>query len=696
MVPAALRAAALAMLVLLLVGAEAATQAPWVEQERASALTKLHAALFTGDPRPTGSLAAELARARISAALAQAGCPPRPAARWSCAGSVCAETVNLWCRIGPAPDGTPAVVGMAHTDSVPAGPGAADDGSGVVAWIDTLQRLHRDGTHLDRPLIVALTDGEELGLLGARALLDDPPFPEPIGRIVNLEARGTTGASPLFETVGAPAPWGRWFAKFARFPTANAVYPMVYERMPSDTDLTAASEAGLSGVNHAFLGGLPRYHTPLDDRAHLDPRSLAAQAELAHGWVLALQRPRDGPPVIFADLFGWTLLWWPVWLTRPAMAAVALGWAGWLVADVRRGLTSRAAVAGAVCAVFCAIAAAVGLAEGLGLAVTAASGPVWWASPWPLRLACVGAVCASIGSLGWAPSPIGAPVARWHGVIGPSVAVGVALVAVDPRLGGLVLPACAAAVTWRTALARWGTLGLFGSAFLAVAALPFARGLDEALTLAHPALAALPLAIGVAGFAPMAPRSGRLLGSALGLAALGAAWAALSPPFTADAPQPTSVELTARPDGGAMVRSSAYVGVTRTGGASDTERLPSGTLDSASLQPRVQLRWLGPQVLEVDPGGPGVGVQVDADVRARVGVNGVSGRVTSVVYLGAGGPFTLRFDGVPTHVDVFEVRGGLPAGVDRGVAFAGPAVPAHFGDRWRLALPAPERPRAGH
>ena len=51
---------------------------------------------------------------------------------------------------------------MAHYDSVPFGPGAADDGAGVVTLLETARAL-KAGPPLKNDVIFLFTDGEEAG-----------------------------------------------------------------------------------------------------------------------------------------------------------------------------------------------------------------------------------------------------------------------------------------------------------------------------------------------------------------------------------------------------------------------------------------------------------------------------------------------------------------------------------------------------
>src|SRR5207253_4159698 len=91
-----------------------------------------------------------------------------------------------------------AIVLLAHYDSVPAGPGAADDESGVATVIETARALIARGLVGKHPILAVLTDGEEADLLGAAACLREPVLKARVGAVVNVEARGSSGPSLLF------------------------------------------------------------------------------------------------------------------------------------------------------------------------------------------------------------------------------------------------------------------------------------------------------------------------------------------------------------------------------------------------------------------------------------------------------------------------------------------------------------------
>jgi len=109
----------------------------------------------------------------------------------------------------------PLVVLMAHYDSVPGSPGAADDASGVAAVLEAVRAIKARGP-ADRGLIVLLTDAEELNLDGARAFFSEHPLRDRVGAVVNLEARGGGGRALMFETGPGNAQTVDLYARAAR------------------------------------------------------------------------------------------------------------------------------------------------------------------------------------------------------------------------------------------------------------------------------------------------------------------------------------------------------------------------------------------------------------------------------------------------------------------------------------------------
>jgi Peptidase family M28 len=168
---------------------------------------------------------------------------------------------------------TKAVMLVGHYDSVPTAPGASDDGAAVAMMLETLRAL-RASSPLRNDVVFLFTDGEELGLLGAEAFVDEHPWVKDVGIVLNFEARGNRGPVFMFETSEQNGWLIGEFAHAAPNPVANSLMYSLYRSLPNDTDLTVFKWAGLTGLNFAYAQGLNHYHTLLDNVEEIDERSL--------------------------------------------------------------------------------------------------------------------------------------------------------------------------------------------------------------------------------------------------------------------------------------------------------------------------------------------------------------------------------------------------------------------------------------
>ena len=91
------------------------------------------------------------------------------------------------------------VILMAHYDSVQNGSGANDDGAGVSAILETTRAL-LTGPKSRNDIVLLITDAEEACLCGAQAFVDQHPIGQGNGVVLNVEARGSSGAAIMFET----------------------------------------------------------------------------------------------------------------------------------------------------------------------------------------------------------------------------------------------------------------------------------------------------------------------------------------------------------------------------------------------------------------------------------------------------------------------------------------------------------------
>ncbi len=292
-----------------------------------------HLKVIAQRPHPTGSEENARVREYIVKQLTAMGLEPRvqtttvvrPNLRRG-APAVAATVSNIVARLKGTAN-TKAVMLAAHYDSVSSGPGASDDGSGTVTLLETARALKADAP-LRNDVILLITDGEELGLLGAKAFVDEHPWVKDVGVVLNFEARGACGPSLMFETSPGNRALIREFAKVAPHPVTSSVMYEFYKRLPNRTDFTVFKQAGLAGLNFAYIGCWPRYHTMTDSVENLNERSLqhdgAYAVALARNFGnLSLPRTAQGSAVYFS-LFGRTLFYSQAWGMPLAVIAMLL------------------------------------------------------------------------------------------------------------------------------------------------------------------------------------------------------------------------------------------------------------------------------------------------------------------------------------------------------------------------------------
>jgi hypothetical protein len=180
---------------------------------------------------------------------------------------------NVLARLEGTNNGGKAFLLMAHYDSVPTSPGASDDGAGVAAMLETLRAL-KAGPPLKNDVIFLFTEGEERGLLGARAFVDSHPWVKDVGVVLNLEARGHTGPAYMFEASNEGGWVVREFAKAAPHPITTSDSVAFYKRSGSNSDLSIFLDDGRTGLNVAYIQGLTHYHSRMDNAEELDEGSL--------------------------------------------------------------------------------------------------------------------------------------------------------------------------------------------------------------------------------------------------------------------------------------------------------------------------------------------------------------------------------------------------------------------------------------
>jgi hypothetical protein len=310
-----------------------------------------HVAAIAREPHPLGSPAAEPVRAYVLAELKALGlepaiqrprdAPPAGSGSGSAATPTRRDVRNLVARWrGAGPPSRKALLLSAHYDSVPSGPGAGDDASGVAAILESLRAL-KAGPPPERDLIVLVNDGEEAGLYGADVFAAEHPWAQDVGVVLNLEGRGNRGPAYMFETSQGNAWLIEQLARALPHPMATSLTVAVYRLMPNDTDLTVYRRHGMPGLNFAFVGGLSYYHSPEDTPDNLDPRTLQHQGENLLAMARHLGRldlddvRRDD--VVYSSVLGRFVLSYPMTWVVPLMACAVLGYVAVTMLGVWKG-----------------------------------------------------------------------------------------------------------------------------------------------------------------------------------------------------------------------------------------------------------------------------------------------------------------------------------------------------------------------
>lgn len=172
----------------------------------------------------------------------------------------------------------PALMLVAHYDSVPSGLGAADNGASVAAILEVLRAVAQQ-PQLRNDLIVLLTDGEEVGLLGAHLFTAEHPWRRDVGLALNFEYRGNRGPVWMFETSAGNGAMVREWARAVPHPMGNSLLAQLYQHMPHQTDATVFKARGIPVMNFAAGEGHTSYHTELDRWDQLDLSTLQHQGD---------------------------------------------------------------------------------------------------------------------------------------------------------------------------------------------------------------------------------------------------------------------------------------------------------------------------------------------------------------------------------------------------------------------------------
>jgi hypothetical protein len=293
-----------------------------------------------GVPHPMGSAADAKVRDQIVKRLTALGYTTELQTGLACNDfGACGTPTNIVATRG-APTGNDAVMLAAHYDSVPAGPGASDDGVGVANLLE-IARVLSAMPLPKHPIVLLVTDGEEGGLLGASLFTREHPLAKHIWAAVNMDTRGVSGPSLMFETGTANAWLMRLYGRSTLEPITNSLCYVIYKTLPNNTDFTIFKAASYQGFNLAFIGDVAYYHTPLDSFENASPSTMQHQGANALSALLALADVSDlSPPAadsLFFDMLARAVVVWPIDFVLPAATAALVLLAAAAILLIRRG-----------------------------------------------------------------------------------------------------------------------------------------------------------------------------------------------------------------------------------------------------------------------------------------------------------------------------------------------------------------------
>jgi hypothetical protein len=476
---------------------------------------------------------------------------------WTGAFTSCGEVQNIVTRL-PGREAGPALMLAAHYDSVLAGAGVADDGQSVASILEIARILKEQGPHRN-PIIFLVTDAEEIGSLGAEGFVTTHPWMRNVAVVLNLEARGSSGLSYMFETSEGNGWLVDAYASTVRRPASSSLHYEIYRILPNYTDLTVFRAGGLAGMNFAFIGRVAHYHTPLDSFENLDLGSVQHQGEsvLAVLQALAevdLDNPLPGNAA-WTDLLGFIVVRWPASWTIP-LSVMALLLLLTVAARLMRlhMVTASGLLLGITAAFVCLIIVVlVGLGLTWGVGLVAGAPSPWYAYPMPMRIAVWAAALLSSGFVAtvWARRAgawglamgawlLWAVVALTLGIVLPGAAI---MLLLPTLVSGVVFAVVAFTRLVRSVLAR--EVAFIGTALCAgIIWFPVSLAIESAVSFDQSPIVTIGLGLVASTltslfalpYARTRLRRGLLIASAA-VVFLATAIASSVPPFSAAAPQ---------------------------------------------------------------------------------------------------------------------------------------------------------------
>src|SRR5215208_4688332 len=252
---------------------------------------------------------------------------------------------NILVRLEGTADTNKAVLLSAHYDTFSGStPSASDCGSCVVTLLETMRALEA-GPPLKSDVIFLFTDAEERVSAGARGFVEDDPWAQDAGMILNFEAAGSHGPAMVLTTTEHNGAVVDGLLEAAPHPVVNSLLPSLLGPIPGGDDREVSKEElDAAGLDFVYFVDRSVYHTAADKLQTIDPRSVQHDGSYAlaltrHFGDTSLENLKAPDELFFTILPGLTIHYSEAW-SLPLTIALIVAFLGVVVLGFVRGRLS--------------------------------------------------------------------------------------------------------------------------------------------------------------------------------------------------------------------------------------------------------------------------------------------------------------------------------------------------------------------
>lgn len=212
-----------------------------------------------------------------------------------------------------------------HFDSVPQSPGASDDAVSCAIMLEVLEVITQSDTALKNTILFLFNGAEENLLPASHGFITQHKWAQEARAFINLEACGAGGRELVFQS----GPGHSWlieaYAKAAPHPFASVIGQEIFQSgvIPGDTDFRIFRDHGkIPGLDIAYVKNGYIYHTKYDTEDRIPSGSiqragdnvLAVVKHLGDSEILAHTEDSNKGSIVFFDLLGLCLIYYPEWI----------------------------------------------------------------------------------------------------------------------------------------------------------------------------------------------------------------------------------------------------------------------------------------------------------------------------------------------------------------------------------------------